>query len=309
MTFVLVVGGAQSPIRLDKFLASQDKVVSREVAKKMIKQRLIKLNGESSHLEADTILKKNDRLECLLLKPEKFLLSPIKKPIEIHYEDNHLLVVYKPAGVVTHPSVGHFDESFTHYLAAHTQLAKTDEPLRPGIVHRLDKDTSGLLVVAKSIDALTNLSKQFAIKTAKRSYYAIIWGTPNQLSGVIDQQIKRHAINRKKMTVVASRGKRAITHWEVVDSMGMISLLKCELETGRTHQIRVHLKFIGLPVVGDQTYGKKWQNTKQLTPKQKDLLLTLNYQCLHAFRLGFVHPTINKPMVFSRDMPSYMKHI
>lgn len=293
-----VVDDAQHNLRLDVWLAKQSDVLSREFAKKMIKQGLVKLNRQDQPLSPDTTLKAGDFLEYDLLKPFTFKLTPIYRPLEVHFEDDDIMVVYKPAGLVTHPSAGHFDESLVHYLAASSKLSGGD-PLRAGIVHRLDKDTTGLLVVAKNDHALVNLSRQFAGRSIKRLYLALVWGNPVINQDTINQPIGRHPTNRKKMAVNL-KGKPAITHWYKLASGYLISLLKCELETGRTHQIRVHLSFAGMPILGDQTYGKTKPPLKNLDHAQISALQTHNYQCLHAYSITFRHPVTKQVLSFKR---------
>ena len=232
--------------------------------------------------------------------------------LEIVFEDDHLLVVDKPAGMVVHPAAGNFDGTLVNALLHHCagRLSGIGGVARPGIVHRIDKDTSGLLLVAKSDVAHEGLSKQFADHSIERVYAAIVTGVPTMLTGKIDAPLARSETDRKKVAVVKGqdaerRGKRAVTHWKVRKTLRDAALLECRLETGRTHQVRVHLASIGHPLLGDPVYGR---SPKQ---RQRELLARLGFrrQALHAEALGFVHPVTNARLSFASALPSDMQEL
>ena len=250
------------------------------------------------------------------------LLPPAQPPepkgenisLEIVYEDKHLIVINKPAGLVVHPGAGHETGTLVNALIAHCgdSLSGIGGVKRPGIVHRLDKDTSGLLVVAKNDAAHQSLSEQFAAHgrdgKLSRSYVALVWGCPERAKGTIDTGIARSTANRQKMaTSHAASARQAITHYEVLESFGepaRVSLVRCDLETGRTHQIRVHMAHIGHPLLGDATYGAGFKSSAVKLPEPiRQKLAALHRQALHAQSLGFVHPKTDKPLYFNSNPP------
>jgi len=227
--------------------------------------------------------------------------------LEVAYEDDHLIVVDKPAGMVVHPAAGNFDGTLVNALLHHCAgtLSGIGGVARPGIVHRIDKDTSGLLVVAKTDLAHEGLAAQFAAHSIDRRYLAITAGLPNPMSGTIDAPLGRSSSNRKKMAVVEQgRGKRAVTHYRIVTPLRGAALLECKLETGRTHQVRVHLASIGHPLLGDPVYGRPRQG-------HRELLKNLNFQrqALHAAELGFVHPVSKENLSFKSALPSDIQEL
>lgn len=228
-------------------------------------------------------------------------------PLEIVFEDDHLLVVDKPAGMVVHPAAGNFDGTMVNALLHHCKgrLSGIGGVARPGIVHRIDKDTSGLLVVAKTDPAHEGLAAQFAKHTIDRRYAAIVAGQPKTGSGTVDAPLARSATNRKKIAIVGEgRGKRAVTHWTLVEPLKQAALVECRLETGRTHQVRVHMASIGHPLLGDPVYGRA-------RPEHRDILRRLGFerQALHAARLGFVHPVTGGALTFHSAIPSDMQQL
>ena len=228
-------------------------------------------------------------------------------PLEIVFEDDHLLVVDKPAGMVVHPAAGNFDGTMVNALLHHCKgrLSGIGGVARPGIVHRIDKDTSGLLVVAKTDPAHEGLAAQFAKHTIDRRYVAIVAGQPKTGSGTVDAPLARSATNRKKIAIVGEgRGKRAVTHWTLVEPLKQAALVECRLETGRTHQVRVHMASIGHPLLGDPVYGRA-------RPEHRDILRRLGFerQALHAARLGFVHPVTGGALTFHSAIPSDMQQL
>lgn len=275
--------------RLDKFVASQIKDLSRTRVQELIKSGDILVDGQpaKSSLKLDQTVKISVHVPAL----QPLALEPENIPLEIVYEDQDVIVVNKPQGMVVHPSAGHPNHTLVNALLYHTRdLARSPEGFRPGIVHRIDKDTSGLLMIAKNAAARESLSQQLANKSNKRVYLAIVHGNFAEKTGTIDAPIGRNPYHRKQMAVVAG-GKHAVTHFKVLEQFSGYSLIACQLETGRTHQIRVHLAYIGHPVAGDPLYGPRHT-------------LTGHGQFLHAAVLGFKHPRTGKWCEFSVQPPA-----
>ena len=274
--------------RIDKFLTEKISNLSRTRVQELIKEKDILVNGKP--VKGAYKINQNDEISVTIPPKAPLSLEPENLHLDIIYEDNDVIVVNKPQGLVVHPSAGHPDHTLVNGLLYHTQeLAKSPEGFRPGIVHRIDKDTSGLLMVAKNDLARQSLENQLANKTNKREYLAIVHGNFDNLSGVIDAPIGRNPNNRKQMAV-NPKGKTARTHFEVLEQFKDYALVKCILETGRTHQIRVHMKYIGHPLAGDPLYGPK----KTLKGQG---------QFLHAATLGFEQPTSHKWLEFSVPVP------
>ena len=274
--------------RLDKYIATQIPTLSRSRVKELIDGKQILVNGKNE--KASYKVRINDYISITVPMLKPLNISPENIPLEIIYEDDDVIVVNKPQGMVVHPSAGHPDHTLVNALLFHTKsLAKSPEGFRPGIVHRIDKDTSGLLMVAKNADARISLESQLAHKTNKRQYLAIVHGNFNEKVGVIDAPIGRDRVNRKKMAVIEN-GKKARTHFEILEQFNGYSLIRCQLETGRTHQIRVHLAYIGHPVAGDPLYGPHHT-------------LKGHGQFLHAARLGFNQPHTNQWLEFEVEPP------
>ena len=293
--------------RLDIVLASHEKVSSRAEAQKIIKLGHLTVNESDEKITAKRIVKSGDVIEFTILPPPPSDLVPVAHPLDIVYEDDLLIVLNKPSGMVVHPSAGHFNDTLVNYLLHHTRLAKND-PVRPGIVHRIDKDTSGLLVVAKDLKTHEHLAKQFFHHTVKREYEAIVWGVPKQPSGRIEAALGRHPVDRKKFAV-RQQGKQAVTHWKVVKKFKYLSLIACRLETGRTHQIRIHMSSIGYPLLGDSTYGRFRNYEKKISSTTLALLKAYQGQALHAKKLGFIHPGTGQWMHFESDNPKEMQAV
>jgi 23S rRNA pseudouridine1911/1915/1917 synthase len=238
-------------------------------------------------------------------------------PLSVVYEDGDLIVIDKPAGLVVHPAAGNPDGTLVNALIAHcgASLKGVGGEIRPGIVHRLDKDTSGLLIAAKTERAMHSLAKQFASHTIERAYHAVVWGSPRLGEGRIETQIGRNPFDRKRMGVIRAGGKLAVTRYHVVERFGeptrpIASLIECRLETGRTHQIRVHLTHLGHPLIGDPTYGRGRAAPRAKTPAEAEayrIVTEFPRQALHAWLLGFHHPTLHKTMQFQSDMPADLK--
>ena len=281
--------------RLDRYLADQVTDLSRSRLQKLIEQGHVQVNGEvctSKKLE----VKLGDRIQINIPAAQPLELQAENIPLDILYEDDSLLILNKPAGLVVHPSAGHEAGTMVNALLAHCPtLPGINGVQRPGIVHRLDKDTTGAIAVAKTEQAFHHLQEQFRTKTARRDYLAIVYGAPSQENGTIDQPIGRHPVERQKMAVVPeAKGRRAITHWHVKERLGNYTLMEFELETGRTHQIRVHSAFMGHPIVGDQVYSSG----------RKSVNVNLPGQALHAWRLRLKHPLTEEWVVAIAPLPT-----
>jgi len=258
-------------------------------------------------------VKSGDEVKVLFeYPPYEFLLSPEDIPLNIVYEDDVLLVVNKPAGMVVHPGHGNYSGTLINALLHHTADLPVNSNERPGLVHRIDKDTSGLLVVAKTETAMAHLAKQFFDKSSTREYIALVWGNMEDDQGTIEGHIGRSPKNRLQMQVFpeGDQGKEAVTHYEVIDRLGYVTLVSCKLETGRTHQIRVHMKYIGHTLFNDQRYGgdKILKGTTFTKYRQfvDNAFKVLPRQALHAKTLGFIHPVSRKQMQFDSEIPEDM---
>lgn len=295
MREVLIIDEFGAGKRLDVFLSEQITDVTRSQIKKSVEAGETLVNGEQT--KAGRVLKVGDVVDFNELENEINAL-PENIPLDIVYEDNDLAVINKPQGMTVHPAPGNYTGTLVNAILYHFngEISDVGGNIRPGIVHRIDKDTSGLLVVAKNNQAHFSLAKQIAEKSCRRQYVALLEGVVKEDSGTINQPIGRSESDRKKMAVVQS-GKSAVTHFEVLERFENYTYMKFDLETGRTHQIRVHSKFIGHPIVGDKTYGYKVQKFK------------LNGQLLHARKLSFTHPTTGEFMTFECDIPDYFTKI
>ncbi len=283
--------------RLDAFLARQAENLSRSAAQKLIEEGMVTRNGKPG--------KKNDKLnpgdviEYAIPEAKPVDIVPTEMSLDIVYEDEDVLVINKPKGLVVHPAAGHQDDTLVNGLlyAMGDDLSGINGELRPGIVHRIDKDTSGLLAVAKNDLAHTMLASQLKDHTMARTYEAVVVGSFREDSGTVDAPIGRHPSDRKKMCVTERSAKNAVTHWEVVRRYRGYTHIRCKLETGRTHQIRVHMAHIGHPILGDLVYGKKKPELGQ------------DSQCLHAAVLCFQHPRDGRPVMVFADLPPYFKEV
>tara|TARA_B100000674_G_scaffold466982_1_gene451544 strand:+ start:422 stop:1402 length:981 start_codon:yes stop_codon:yes gene_type:complete len=299
--------------RLDLSLSRKMKDYTRSFIKKIIKEKQVKVNGNIIDSPAFKV-KSNDVIELNKSKKNEIKLIPKNIVLNIMYEDDDLLIINKPKGLVVHPGAGNYENTLANGLAFKfkNNLSNINGNLRPGIVHRLDKETSGLLVIAKNNIAHSKLSIQFNNHSVKRKYECLIWGTIRPLNGRIETLITRNKKNRQLMMVSEIKGKRAVTNYKTIKVFNIkdipkISLIECELETGRTHQIRVHFKYKGASLIGDNQYGKK--NTK-FKKVNKDFLKILNRikgQALHAKSLGFIHPTKKKLVSFDSNLPEDFK--
>jgi len=292
--------------RLDRALADAVPTLSRERLKALIRSGAVEAGGK---LVRDPAIKVRGEEALRVAVPEP---SPAHNeaqdiPLTIVFEDEHLLVVEKPAGLVVHPAAGNLDETLVNALLHHCagKLSGIGGVARPGIVHRIDKDTSGLLVVAKTDVAHERLAKQFAAHSIDRRYLAIVNGVPRLASGKVDAPLARSAANRKKIAIVeGSRGKRAVTHWKRLDVLKDAALVECRLETGRTHQVRVHMASIGHPLIGDPVYGRAGKTHGKILKE-----LQFHRQALHAAELGFIHPVTKNRLSFSSPMPPDMQEL
>ena len=279
--------------RLDAFLARAVEGLSRSAAQKLIDEGHVRRNGGPA--KKNDKLSPGDTVDYTIPEPKEVDIAPTEMALDIAYEDEDLLVINKPKGLVVHPAVGHQDDTLVNGLlyALGDGLSGINGELRPGIVHRIDKDTSGLLAVAKNDHAHLMLASQLKDHSMHRVYDAIVCGSFREDSGTVDAPIGRHPSDRKKMCVTARNSKNAVTHWQVVRRYRGYTHIQCRLETGRTHQIRVHMAHIGHPILGDTVYGHK-------KPE-----LGLDSQCLHAGQLCFAHPRDGRPVMVFAPLPEY----
>jgi len=310
--FSFLADKGQEPVRVDKFLMNRIENATRNKIQKAAKSGYIFSN--ENPVKQNYKVKPGDNIKVMFHHPPyENLIVGEKIDIDIIYEDNDILVVNKPPNQVVHPGHGNYSGTLLNGLIYHNENLPENRDGRPGLVHRIDKDTSGLLVVAKSETALTKLSEQFFHKTIDRKYLAIVWGTPSPEQGTIDKYLSRDKKNRMIMSVPVNEdiGKRAITHYKVVEKLGYVSLVECELETGRTHQIRAHMKHIGNPIFNDERYGgdKILKGTIFNKYKQfvENCFRLLPRQALHAKTLSFNHPRTNERLAFETELPNDFK--
>jgi 23S rRNA pseudouridine1911/1915/1917 synthase len=301
--------------RLDVVLVKLLPNLSRSNLKKIIELKQVKINN-SVVVYASKKLKKNDNIEINLITNDEIKILPSNIKLNIVYEDKDILIVNKPAGMVVHPGAGNRDNTLVNALIYKykKKLSDINGNTRPGIVHRIDKETSGLLVVAKNNNAHSSLGKQFSNHTIKRTYQGLSWGILRPLNGRIETLIGRSRKNRQLMSVTEISGKKAVTNYKTVKvfeikDIPKISFIECKLETGRTHQIRVHMAYKGCSLLGDQQYGKKNLKFKKINKDFENKLKILNRQALHAKSLGFIHPTTKKFVSFETKLPLDFKKI
>ena len=301
--------------RLDVFLTENISYLTRSFLKKLIQKEQVKLNKKILTSPSAKV-KVKDQISINIIEKDEQNIKPKKIELDIVYEDNDILVINKPKGMVVHPGAGNYESTLVNALLFKykKKLSDVNGPLRPGIVHRIDKETSGLLVIAKNNLAHSNLSDQFSDHSIERKYLCLAWGVVRPLNGKINTLISRDKKNRQLMTVSEISGKKAITNYKTIKVFNIkdipkISLLECRLETGRTHQIRVHLKYKGTSLLGDKQYGKKNIRFKKINNEFFIRLNKLSGQALHAKTLGFVHPKTKKWMNFNSELPDGFKKI
>lgn len=317
----------QQPLRVDKYLMNKIENATRNKIQKAAKDGNIYVND--SPVKQNYKVKPGDVIQVLFEHPPyEFLLTPENIPLDIVYEDEAVIVVNKPAGMVVHPGHGNYSGTLINALTYHFDNLPNNSSDRPGLVHRIDKDTSGLLVIAKTEEAMTHLSKQFFNKSTEREYLALVWGNMEEDSGTVEGNIGRHPKNRLQNTVFEGededKGKPAVTHYKVIERLGYVTLVSCRLETGRTHQIRVHMKHIGHTLFNDERYGGdsilKGTHFSKYKQFVENCFKLLPRQALHARTLGFDHPVTSEQMRFEAPVPedislclekwrNYSKHV
>ena len=310
-----IVKETENNLRVDVLINKREELISRTRIKNLILKEKLKLNNEIITSPSKKVLK-GDELSLQIPEPEEASLKPYNFKLEIIHEDDDLLVINKPTGIIMHPGAGNYDKTLVNALVNYNKnsLSNIGDELRPGIVHRIDKNTSGLVVIAKNNETHENLSKQFNDHSITRIYQLLIWGKLRPSSGRIDTYITRSSKNRQLMEVSRSKGKRAITNYKTIeifenDKTPTLSLVECKLETGRTHQIRVHMTHMGNSIVGDNKYKKKYKKLKNVEVGLDSLLSKLDRQFLHAKTLGFVHPKTTEAMIFSSVFPKELNNI
>ena len=308
------VDKGQTPLRIDKYLMNRIENATRNKIQAAAKDGSIYVND--TPVKSNYKVKPLDKIRVLFEHPPyEYLLTPENIPLDIVYEDDELLVINKAAGMVVHPGHGNYSGTLINALVYHFENLPNTSSERPGLVHRIDKDTSGLLVIAKTEKAMTNLSKQFFNKTSQREYVAIVWGNIEEDEGTIEGNIGRHPKNRLQNAVFLDddedKGKPAVTHYKVIERLGYVTLVSCILETGRTHQIRVHMKHIGHTLFNDERYGGEriLKGTTFTKYKQfvENCFKVLPRQALHAKTLGFKHPKTGEFLSFNSELPEDMQ--
>ncbi|MFL2897080.1 MAG: RluA family pseudouridine synthase [Candidatus Pelagibacter sp.] len=311
----LIVNKFENDLRIDIFVKKRENIISRTRIKNLILDSKLRINKQII-TDPSKKISLNDRVELIIPEPKKASLKPYKFNLDIVFEDKDLIVLNKPAGIVMHPGAGNFDNTIVNALMNYNKnsLSNIGDELRPGIVHRIDKNTSGLVVIAKNNQTHEHLSTQFNKHTIKRIYQLLIWGKIRPSKGKIETLITRSSRNRQMMEVSSRKGKKAITNYQTLEifenkNIPTLSLLECKLETGRTHQIRVHMNYLGNSIVGDDKYKKKFKKIKDIDQSLEKILTELNRQFLHAKTLGFIHPRKNKEMIFNSILPQELEII
>jgi len=305
-TFIAPV--EETPSRLDLAVCRAMPALSRSTARRLIEAGCVTVNGQP---ERASLKVRGGELICVIVPPP-VPAEPVAEsiPLDILYEDADVVVINKPAGMVVHQGAGNSTGTLVNALLGHCDdLSGIGGELRPGIVHRIDKDTSGILVAAKNDRAHQSLAEQFRRHSVKRLYHALVFGAPRDESGRIESAIGRHPVDRKRMSGTARHGKQAVTRWKVLARYERLTFLELRLETGRTHQIRVHLSEKGHPLVGDEVYGGAGRLTAITDPRLKKLITELNRQALHAMTLGFIHPADGRYLEFTTPLPDDMQKI
>lgn len=284
-------------IRIDRFLAEMMREQSRSYIQKLIKEGLVTVNNHS--IKSNYKVQSDDLIQITVPEPEEPDILPENIPLDILYEDQDILIINKPKGMVVHPSAGHYSHTVVNAVMYHCKdnLSGINGVMRPGIVHRIDMDTTGAIVICKNDTAHQHLAEQLKDHSITRKYRAIVYGNFKEDTGTITGDIGRHPTDRKKMAIVQRNGKPAVTHYQVLERFGSYTYIECRLETGRTHQIRVHMASKGHPLLGDTVYG----------PSRCPFVL--QGQCLHAMTLGFQHPATGKYVEFEAPLPEYFTHL
>lgn len=287
----------EQQMRLDKYLSEQFSEQTRSYLQKLIKEGQILVNGKS--VKSGYQLSKGDEVSVSIPEPKELDVEPQKMDLDIIYEDEDVILVNKPKGMVVHPAPGHTTDTLVNGLLYHCKdnLSGINGVARPGIVHRIDRDTTGILIVCKNDMSHNSIAEQLKEHSINRRYRALVHGNIKEDQGTVEGPIGRHPVDRKKMAINERNGKPAVTHYTVLERFGNYTLIECKLETGRTHQIRVHMTSIGHPLVGDEVYGPVKSSFK------------LQGQCLHAMVLGFVHPRNGEYMEFSAELPAYFEEL
>lgn len=301
-------------LRVDQFINKYEKDLSRSKIKNLILKKNLSINNKLND-DPSKKIKINDKISLIIPEPEEVNLKPFEYKIEIIYEDNDLIVLNKKADISMHPGAGNKDRTLVNALINYKKkLSNINGELRPGIVHRIDKHTSGLVVIAKNNFTHENLSNQFSEHSIERKYQTLVWGKLRPSNGRIETLITRSSKNRQLMSVSLSKGKNSITNYKTLEifekeTVPTFSLIECKLETGRTHQIRVHMSYKGNNIVGDQKYKKKFKKIKNINKDLEKKIMNLDRQFLHAVSLGFTHPTKNKRMNFKSKLPNDLENI
>lgn len=292
---IITVDESSAGERIDKVICAFSNELSRSSVQNMIEKGAVSVG--SKPVSKNYKVKLGDKISLVVPKPRELELTPENIELDIRYEDNDLLVVNKPKGMVVHPAAGHYDQTLVNALLFHCKgsLSGINGVIRPGIVHRIDKDTSGLLIVAKNDFAHISLAEQIKAHSFEREYQTVVYGGFKTESGTVDAPIGRNSVDRKKMCVTEKNSKHAVTHYEIIERYNGFTHLRVHLETGRTHQIRVHMAYIGHPVAGDPVYGPK------------KVITELNGQCLHAGLIGFRHPRTGKHIEITSELPEYFE--
>ena len=301
--------------RIDAFVFEKCSQLSRTRIKNLIIDKRLKINGIVNEIPSKKI-NKGDNISLEVPEPKKTSLKPFNFKLDIIYEDNDLIIIDKPSGISMHPGPGNYDNTIVNALISYKkiELSNIGDELRPGIIHRIDKDTSGLVVVAKNNLSHEKISKQFSDHSIDRVYNALVWGKIRPQSGIINTLITRSSKNRQLMDVSFTKGKKAITYYKTLKvfegkNIPTLSLIECKLDTGRTHQIRVHMSYKGNQIVGDKKYKKKYKKLKSVSKEIDEKIMKLNRQFLHAKVLGFNHPKSGKRLFFKSNLPNDLKKI
>ncbi len=305
----LIVEERKNGQRVDLFISNHEKDLSRSRIKNLILNKKLKINKKTV-LDPSKKVLTHDIINLEIPLPKKTSLKPFNFKLDIIYEDNDLLVINKPSGISMHPGAGNFDKTLVNALMYYDskKLSNIGDELRPGIVHRIDKDTSGLVIIARNNISHEKLSNQFSQHSIKRIYQALVWGKIKPQTGRIETLITRSSKNRQLMSVGLIKGKKAITNYKTIEvfennNVPTFSLIQCKLETGRTHQIRVHMSYKGNNILGDKKYKKKFKKLNNIDKSLEKLLTNLDRQFLHAQTIGFIHPSSGKLMEFTSNLP------